>query len=189
LRGAAARFSVTFVGFAFAGYLLQKIGAGVDVNAAFELYVAVAVGIGLAFDRIAIMPVFFGMGVETRRLILIAGLALGLIVAPGLEPYYLVASADYRASFSRNADVMRSEVQRIAAIPGAVNCSIDTVCRAAGKPFAVDVFFVGQRGVTGHLTPNEMHRRLVTQGIRYEAIDPRASVRPLQRQLFYGRLQ
>ncbi len=39
-RSEAARFSTTFVLFALAAYLLQKLGAGVDVNAAFELYAA-----------------------------------------------------------------------------------------------------------------------------------------------------
>src|SRR5262245_34030591 len=42
----AARFSIIFVVFAFAAYLVQKAGAGVDVNAAFELIAAVAVAIG-----------------------------------------------------------------------------------------------------------------------------------------------
>jgi hypothetical protein len=82
---------------------------------------------------------------------------------------------------------MRAEVNRIAAISGAVRCSIDTVCRAAGKPFYYDVFFIGQKGVTGHLMPGELHQRVAAQALRFEAIDPRASMRPLQRQLFYGR--
>jgi hypothetical protein len=84
---------------------------------------------------------------------------------------------------------MRSEVNRIATIPGAVHCSIDSVCRAAGKPFTFDVFFIGQRGATGRLTVKELEHRVAAQDIRHEEIDPRASLRPLQRQLFYGRAQ
>jgi len=186
-RTEAARFSATFVLFALAAYLLQKLGAGVDVNAAFELYAAVAVGIGLAFDRIARVPVFWGMGVTTRRSVVIGALALVLLAAPGLEPYLLFASPAYRAEFSHNTAVMRSEVERIAAIPGPVHCSIDSVCRAAGKRFALDVFFIGQRGATGHLTASELKASITAQGIKQETIDPRASIRPLQRQLFHGR--
>jgi hypothetical protein len=186
-RSEAARFGAIFVGFAFAAYLLQKVGAGVDVNAAFELIAAVAVAIGLAFDRIARVPVFSGMNIEIRRIAMVGVLGLTLVAAPGLEPYFLFASPDYRAQFSVNSAVMRAEVQRIAAIPGAVLCSIDSVCRAAGKPFTLDVFFIAQRGATGRLTVGELRDR--AQGIRYEAIDPRASLRPLQRQLFYGRAQ
>jgi hypothetical protein len=183
----AARFTVTFMSFAFAAYVLQKAGAGVDVNAQFELNVAAAIAIGLAFDRIASVAVFWGMGIETRRLVVTGVLALGLIVAPGLEPFLLFANPDYRDEFVRDAEVMRSEVERIAAMPGAVRCSIDTVCRAAGKPFYYDVFFIGQKGATGHLMPGELHRRIVAKALHFEAIDPRASMLPLQRQLFYGR--
>jgi hypothetical protein len=83
--------------FAFAAYVLQKAGAGVDVNAQFELNVAVAIGIGLAFERLAGVAVFWGMEVETRRIAVTGILALGLILAPGLEPYLLFTSPEYRA--------------------------------------------------------------------------------------------
>ena len=112
------------------------------------------------------------MGIKTRRSGLIGVLALGLLAAPGLKPYLLFISPDYRAQFSHNAAVMRSEVARIAAIPGAVLCTIDSVCRAAGKPFTYDVFFVGKKSATGRLTASDWNTRVSAQGIRYEAIDP-----------------
>jgi len=183
----AVRFTATFLAFAFAAYLLQKLGAGTDVNAQFEFNVALAIGVGLAFDRIDSVPIFWGFGVEARRFAVLSVLSLSLLAAPGLEPYFLLLSPAYRAQFSRNVEVMRSEIQRIAAIPGAVWCSIDTVCRAAGKPFTIDVFFLGQKGVTGHLAPGQLNAEIAAQGIRYEKIDPRAAIGPLQKQLFYGR--
>lgn len=178
-----ARFSATFIAFAFAAYVLQKLGAGVDVNAQFELTAALAIGIGLAYDRIAVLPIGDPASAERRRLAVIGILALTLIAAPGLEPYYLLASPNYRAQFSKNAEVLRSEIGRVREIHGTTVCSILSVCRAAGKPFIYDVFFIGQRGATGRLTAAEIDAR----GIGYEFIDRRASLQPLQRQLFYGR--
>ncbi len=183
----AARFSTTFVIFSFAGFLIQKMGAGTDINAAFELYIAVAVGIGLAFDGIPDVAVFWGMSIQTREIVVVAALALGLIAAPGIEPYLLLMSSKYRAQFYKNADVTRDEIKRIAEIPGPVHCDILTVCRAAGKQFVYDDFFIGQLGRIGGLTAPELRNRVNAIGFRVESIDPRASVQPLQRQLFYGR--
>jgi hypothetical protein len=183
----AARFSVIFIAFTFAGFLVQKIGAGVDINAAFELYIAVAVAIGLAFDHIASVPVFWGMNIQTREIGVVVVLALGLIAAPGIEPYLLLTSPSYRAQFYENADVTRAEAKRIAAIRGPVHCDILTVCRAAGEPFVYDDFFIGQLGRVGGLTMPELRSRVWGVGFRRESVDPRTSVQPLQRQLFYGR--
>jgi hypothetical protein len=162
-KSEAVCFTAMFLAFAFAAYLLQKLGAGTDVNAQFEFNVALAIGVGLAFDRIEIVPIFWGLGIEARRFAVLSLLSLSLLAAPGLEPYFLLLSPAYRAQFSRNVEVMRSEVQRIAAIPGAVWCSIDTVCRAAGKPFTIDVFFVGQKGATGHFAPGQFNAEIAAQ--------------------------
>jgi len=64
-KSEAARFTVIFMTIAFAAYVLQKLGAGVDVNAHFELNVAAAIAVGLTFDRLDMVAVFWGMGVET----------------------------------------------------------------------------------------------------------------------------
>jgi hypothetical protein len=186
-KSEAARFSTMFVGFTFAGFFIQKIGAGTDINAAFELYVAVAVAIGLAFDRIALVPIFWGMSIATRERCVAGVLALSLITAPGIEAYLLLTSPSYRAQFYENADVTRAEIERIATIPGPVHCEIDTICRAAGKPFVYDDFFIGQMGKVGRLTLPELACRVLAGGFRREWIDVRASVLALQEQLFYGR--
>jgi hypothetical protein len=39
------------------------------------------------------------------------------------------------------------------------------------------------------MTPHELGDRVLAAGFRREPVDPRASVLPLQRQLFYGRSQ
>src|SRR5262249_22451099 len=186
-KSEAARFSATFVVFTFAGFFIQKVGAGTDINAAFELYVAVAVAIGLAFDRITLVPIFWGMSIATRERWVAAVLALSLITAPGIEAYLLLISPSYRAQFYEDAEVTRAEIKRIAAIPGPVHCDVETVCRAAGKPFVYDDFFIGQLGKVGRLTLAELGCRVLAGGFQREWIDLRASDLALQRELFYGR--
>lgn len=183
----AVRFTAMFLLFGFAVYVLEKVGAGTDVNAQFEFSVALAIGVGLAFDRARRMPLFWGLSIEARQLAVIGVLALGLIAAPGLEPYYLIASADYRAQFGRNTEIMQSEVRRISAIPDAIHCSNSLVCRAAGKPFTLDVFFVYEMGITGRMTDADLSTRIYARHTEYREIDPRANVSSLQRRLFYGR--
>jgi hypothetical protein len=186
-RSEAARFSATFVTFTFAGFFIQKIGAGTDINAMFELYVAVAVAIGLAFDRITLVPTFWGMSVATRERLVAGVLALSLIAAPGIEAYLLLISPSYREQFYKNAEVTRAEIKRIAAIPGLVHCDVETVCRAAGKPFVYDDFFIGQLGAAGRLTLPELGCRVLAGGFQREWVDLRASDLALQREFFYGR--
>jgi hypothetical protein len=185
-KSKAVEFTATFLAFSFIAYLLQKLGAGTDINAQFEMNTALAIGVGLAFERIDSVPIFGRLDIEVRPIAVVALLALGLLAAPGLEPYFLASTA-YRTQFSHNVEIMRSEVLRIAAIPGKVWCSIDTVCRAAGKPFVIDVFFLGQRAATGRMAPGQLAAELTAQGIAYERIDPRAATGPLQKQFFYGR--
>ncbi len=186
-KSEAARFSATFVFFTFAGFVIQKIGAGTDINAAFELYVAVAVAIGLAFDRITLVPIFWGMSIAARERLVAGVVALSLITAPGIESYLLLLSPSYRAQFYQNAEVTRAEVERVAEIPGRVHCDVETVCRAAGKPFVYDDFFIGQLGKVGGLTLPELGCRVLAGGFRREWVDMRASVLALQREFFYGR--
>jgi hypothetical protein len=186
-KSEAARFSTTFVLFAFAGFFIQKMGAGTDINAMFELYVAVAVATGLAFDRITLVPIFWGMSIATRERLVAGVLALSLVAAPGIEAYLLLISPSYREQFYKNAEMTRAEIERIAAIPGPVHCDVETVCRAAGKPFVYDDFFIGQLGTVGRLTLPELGCRVLAEGFRREWIDLRASDLALQRELFYGR--
>jgi hypothetical protein len=186
-KSEAARFSTTFVAFTFAGFFVQKIGAGTDVNAMFELYVAVAVAIGLAFDRITLVPTFWGMSIAARECCVAGVLALSLITAPGIESYLLLISPNYRAQFYKDAEVTRAEIERVAEIPGPVHCDVETVCRAAGKPFLYDDFFIGQLGAVGGLTLPELGCRVLAGGFQREWVDLRASDLALQREFFYGR--
>jgi hypothetical protein len=188
-KSEAARFTAVFVGCSFANYLLQKAGYKVDINAQFELNVAVAIGLGLAFDRLAVVPISRRFDPDRIRLAVVGVLGLGLLAAPGIEPYLLAFSAKYRAQFSRSAEVARSEAARIAAIQGNVTCvPVISVCRAAGKPFVYDDAYVGQKIAAVRWTTAQREAKQAKRGLSGEMIDPRASMGPLQRQLPWGRV-
>jgi hypothetical protein len=170
------------IGFSLFSYLLQKSGGAVDINAQFELIFAVAIGLGLVFDRVGAASPRKG----AARNAIVAVLALSIVAAPGLEPYFLWFSSDYRGQFQKNVAIMLSEVERIDAIPGPVHCTILTVCRDAGKPFLLDEVSVEQKLAAGALTRTELTAIMST--IHTEAIDPNASMQTLMRQLFYGRV-
>jgi hypothetical protein len=188
-RSEPAQVSAILMVCAFASYLLQKNGEATDANMMFELMMASAIGIGVAFDRISAVPFAARIGAQRAQFGIVAIMTATLLAAPGLEPYWLVASPDYRAQFARNAEVARSEALRVSAISGKVACIRSLmVCRSAGKEFVFDQVAVGQRIGTGRMTSLDMWGLFEANGIRYEVIDQRATVLPLQRQLFYGRM-
>jgi hypothetical protein len=186
-RSEAARFTMVFVGAGLASYMLQRSGEMTDINAQFELIAALGIGIGVALERVLVVPFALRFDTNSIRAAIVGVLGLVLVAAPGLEPYLLAVSADYRAQFFGNTNIMKSEVNRVAAIPGKVACIIPTVCRAAGKAFVYDDTAVGQKIKTGRLTENELQAQFRAQGIRWGGEDVRASLEPLRRQLFYGR--
>jgi hypothetical protein len=183
----AARLTAILVGCAFANYVVQKAGYNVDVNAQFELNFTLAIGLGLAFQRMAALPLALRLGANRLRLAVVGVLAAALIAAPGLEPYYLAASSDYRDEFRRSSELVRSETARIAAMPGNVTCTTVSVCRAAGKPFLHDDPFSGQKITAGHWTAEHWKSELARRRIELQLVDPRTGMRPLMRQLPWGR--
>ena len=172
-RDAAALLIVCLMVVALAAGWLQRLGAGVDVNAYFELLFAVAVGLAVALARIGeIPPVARLTGAQGRWLV--GALMLARLVASfKTGPYLAIASPAFRAEVARNAQVMTREAARVAAIPGAVQCSVMTVCYRAGKPFVFDDFAIGQRVRKGRLSAEQLDRQLGAQSIRFETVDER----------------
>ncbi len=175
----AVRFTTLFVLIAFFFYFIQKIGAGVYDNAQFELAVAGAIGLGLAFDRIEAIPLARQWGINLSRLTIVLILIGRLLASSHTEPYLLLASQDFREQLRQQCEIMEAETARIAAIPGPVVCMVKkdpvlTVSRRAGKPFVYDGFAVDQRIKTGKLSEDELKETIRGQGIRFEQVDPGA---------------
>ena len=152
---------------------LQRLGAGVDTNAYFELLFATAVGLGVALARIEDIPPIAGLtGAQGRWLV--AGLLLVRLLASfKTDPWQALASPAFRADVARNAAVTNREAARVAAIAGPVQCSVMTVCYRAGKPFVFDDFAIGQRVRTGRWSAERVVGDPAWQAIRFESVDPR----------------
>jgi hypothetical protein len=163
------------VGATVATYYLQKLGAGVEDNAQFDLVFATGVGIGIAFDRLQSDPLRSGWTPAQITLLVAAVLVARLLASSRLEFAYVLLSPSYRGEAAQNVAAMHADVARIAAMPGTVSCENRLVCRIAGKGFVYDNFFVGQRMATGRTTEAEIGARLSTEGIKMVANDPRSS--------------
>jgi hypothetical protein len=180
----AARFTGLYIAAATVAFFLQKLGAGVAANAQFELVAATAIGLGLAFSRTASTALARRWGADASRLLILAILVARLLLSNHLEPYFVLASPDYRRLFHDNAEVVGREVARVRAIPGAVHCAVMTVCRQAGKPFVFDPFAIEQRIKTGKLTSEQVAAAIALRGIRFEPVDARATTEWADRRVF-----
>ena len=127
----AARFTRLYAGLAFVVHFAQKFGQGVGINAQFELMVATAIGLGLAFDRIMTIPLVRRWGLDRGRALVIGILIVRLLISTRLEPYLTLASPLYRAQFAEHTRVLEREVARVRAMPGA---SSATSRRCVGSP-------------------------------------------------------
>jgi uncharacterized protein YqgC (DUF456 family) len=170
----AKRFTQMHIAASLAAFFLQSCADSVGNNSQFELAVASAIGLGLAFDG-AGQLFTSARKAQRARLAILAVLVARLLASTRMEAYLLPTSAEYRSLFPAGAAVMQQEVARIRAIPGPVACTIAAVCRQAGKPFVLDRFAMEQRIKTGRWTAAEVDARVQAAGIRNEPIDPRAS--------------
>ena len=168
----AARFTGLFAFVAFITQLIQQTGAGTGANAQFELAVAGAIGVGLAFSDIAAIPLVQRWGVERGRSAIILILVARLVLSSRMAPYLLFVSPDFHGVLQQRVMVAKSEIARISAIPGPVACSVMAVCRWAGKPFLYDRFAVEQRVATGRISQSVIDEQVHSLGIRFETIDP-----------------
>jgi hypothetical protein len=110
-------------------------------------------------------------------------LVIRLIVSSRLEFAHVLLSPQYRALAAEHAAVVRAEVARVAALPGAIACSNLVVCRMAGKPFVYDPFMVMMQLETGMVTGQDMPALMREKGITKDDTDSRAHVRSIWRRM------
>ena len=94
------RFTVIFVAIAFVLHFFQKMGAGVDDNAQFELAVAVAIGLGLACDRLGAIPSVRRWGIDRGRCVVVLILIGRLLASDCTSPYLLVVSREFARAWN-----------------------------------------------------------------------------------------
>jgi hypothetical protein len=168
-----ARLSALFLGVAFAVYVVQVRGTGVDINSQFELVVATSMALGLAVDGIADVPLAHRLGVDRARNWLLVLLVLRLLASTQFAPFQILANPAYRSGLAEQVAVTESEIARIAALPDPVSCSIPTVCFRAGRAFVYDAFLMHQRVITGAWSVGRLKAAVNAKGVRFETVDPR----------------
>jgi len=169
----AARFTMLHVGASFVLFMLQRSAQGPGSNAQFDLVFAIAIGVGLAFDR---LPICLGWKWQPARirLVVLTILLVRLIASPRMEFAYVLLSPDYRALAADYSAVARAEAARLAAIRHPIACYNLVICRMAGKSFVFDHFKVSQMVATGGYSWDEIAAMTRAQNISFEAVDPGA---------------
>ena len=193
-----ARFTTIYIAFALALYLLQWTGEAILDSAQFDLVIATAIGLGVAYERAWTGAFSRRYGLEAARAVIVVILLVRLVATTHTESFLLLASPSYRAQVQQHANAARAEIRNVAAIRGPVACDFKVTCRFAGKPFSYDDFRVemmvainarqvaaDRTGVTRVITEQDLLRQ---HGLTHYRNKPESGIVSLQRVLF-GRVE
>jgi hypothetical protein len=170
-RDANVQLCSCLIAIALGSYFLQKSGAGVDINAQFDLVIAVAMGLGLAFTQVSLWPVACRLRPYQAQAILLLAVCVRLLVSKQLQPVRLVFDRSFKDEIAMRERAMTDSVQRVRRVPGDVLCSA-LVSYRAGKPFAVDLFNVQQRILAGALPEDAIVARVAAGTLIIVEVDP-----------------
>ena len=163
------------IAIALGSYFLQKSGAGVDINAQFDLVIAVAMGLGLAFTQVSLWPVARPFRLEQAQAILLLAVCARLLASKQLQPVRLIFDSSFRNEIVMRERAMTDSVERVRRIPGDVTCGRHMlVTYRAGKSFVVDAFNVQQRILAGALPKDAVAARVTAGTLTIVEVDPRA---------------
>lgn len=180
----AARFTGLYVGVAFAAFVVQWGGEDILDNAQFDLVIATAVGLGIAFGRIGATDFARRYGVAAARAAVVLILVMRLLATLRIEPFLVLFDPAYRAEFYVHALAARQDAARVAAMPGPVACTVKIICRMAGKPYVWDDFRTDMLIYSGAAKGLDARGLIRQHGYAYYENDPRADIRSLHRALF-----
>ncbi len=169
-RDANVQLCSCLIAIALGSYFLQKGGAGVDINAQFDLVIAVAIGLGLAFTQVSLWPVARPLRPEQAQAILLLAVCVRLLASKQLQPVRLVFDRSFKNEIAMRERAMTDSVQRVRRIPGDVLCSA-LVSYRAGKPFAVDPFNAQQRILAGALPKDAIAARVAARTLTIVEVD------------------
>jgi len=172
-RDANVQLCSCLVAIALGSYFLQNGGAGVDINAQFDLVIAVAIGLGLAFTQISLWPVARSLRSAQAQAILLFAVCVRLLASKQLQPARLVFDRTFRSEIAVREQAMTDSVERVRQIPGDVLCRALVTYRA-GKPFAVDAFNAEQRIQAGALPRDAITSRVAAGTLTIVQVDQRA---------------
>jgi len=116
-RDASVQLCSCLIAIALGSYFLQKSGAGVDINAQFDLVIAVAMGLGLAFTQILLWPVARPLRSEQAQANSIACRVRALLASKQLQPVRLVFDRSFINDIAMRERAMTDSVERVRRIP------------------------------------------------------------------------
>jgi hypothetical protein len=180
----AARFTGLHIGVAFAAFVVQWGGEDILDNAQFDLVIATAIGLGIAFDRIGATWFAGCYGVAAARAAVVLILVVRLLATFRIEPFLILFDPAYRSEFYVHAQAVREDAARVAAMPGPIACTVKMVCRMAGKPYVWDDFRTDMLIYSGAAKGLDAPSLVRQHGYTYYENDRRADVRTLHRTLF-----
>ncbi len=160
-RDANVQLCSCLIAIALGSYFLQKSGDGVDINAQFDLVIAVAMGVGLAFTQVSLWPAARPLRPGQAQAILLLAVCVRLLASKQLQPVRLIFDRSFKNEIAMRERAMTDSVQRVRRVPGDVLCST-LVSYRAGKPFAVDRFSVEQRILAGALPEDVIDARVAS---------------------------
>jgi hypothetical protein len=158
---------------ALAAFFVQRTGEGVWTNAQFDLVIAVAIGLGVAYAQVPLWPMARPCRPGLAHAILLAVVCLRLLVPKELEPFRMVGDRRFKNEIAVRQQAMVDSVERVRRTPGDVLCPM-LISYRAGKPFAVDKFNVEQRVAAGTLPPDAVTARIAAGTLTFVKTDPRA---------------
>ena len=179
----AARFTLIHVGVSFVAFVLQWSGEAILDNAQFDLVIATAIGVGLAFDRAGATAFGKRYGETPARAVIALVLVVRLLATLRIEPALVLFDPSYRAQYYANAEAVRRDAARIAAIPGPVACDFKVVCRIAGKPFSYDDFRAEMLVASGASGGRDVEGLIRAHGLTRVRNDDRGGIAVLFRSL------
>src|SRR5205814_5511587 len=95
-RDASVQLCSCLIAIALGSYFLQRSGAGVDINAQFDLVIAVAMGLGLAFTQISLWPLTCRLASEQAQAILLLAVSVRELAAKHLQTVRLIFDTSFR---------------------------------------------------------------------------------------------
>ena len=169
-RDPSVRLCNYLVAIALGSYFLQRTGAGVDFNAQFDLVIAVAIGLGLAYTQVPLWRVLGRFLPAQAQAILLLALCARLLASKQIQPLRLAFDRGFLNEIAMHERAMADSVARVRRTPGDVLCSSFVTYRA-GKPFAVDAFNAEQRILAGALPKDAISARVVAGTLTVVDVD------------------
>jgi hypothetical protein len=175
-RDQSVRLCSVLIAIALAAFFLQKTGDGVGINAQFDLVIAVAIGLGLAYTQVPLWPLARRSLPGVAQAILLLVVCARLLVPKELETVRLLVDHRFKNEIAIREQAMADSIDRVRRTPGDVLCPM-LISYRAGKSFAVDNFNVKQRILAGALPKDAITARVAAGTLTIVETDQRAQWR------------